>query len=166
MKIESKKEDSNLKKIKKEYNELEKKYSLPSFKELNENFSIEKISEFETELLLKSIRNFISEKFATYMRVVENFINPINAPMFVFSVVKSLERTDKERLSQIYKQLSQIEINLIELDLDYSEEKEAEFIKDSFKEWEKIKKELLEIIEKIKKHKNVNDEFKEKNYFG
>jgi hypothetical protein len=159
-------EQEGLKKLKKDYEVLAKKYTLPSFDKLNEEFVIEKVSEFETDLLLKLIRNFMSEKIATYMRVVENLLNPVNAPMFVFSMVKSLDKSDKEKLFEIYKKFSKIEIELIELDLEYSEKKEANFIKEAFKLWDEVRKDLLFLVGKMKENIDVKSEANEKNYFG
>ncbi len=158
--------ENNLKKLEKEYLKLQKKYSLPTFNELNENFGIEKISTDEIKLLLRTIRNFISEKLANYMRIVENLLNPVNVPMFVYSIVKNLEEKNKENLKEIYKELTEIEMNLIEVDLDYSEKKEAEFIKNSFESWRKIKKQILEIIKKAKENPKEKTEKNNKNYFG
>jgi hypothetical protein len=164
-----KKENENhedLKKLKKDYEALAKKYSLPDFDKLNEEFLIEKVAEFETDLLLKLVRNFMSEKIATYMRVVENLLNPVNAPMFVFSMVKSMDKSNKEKLFDIYKKFSKIEIELIKLDLEYSEKKEAEFIKETFRLWNEVKKDLLVLVEKMKENWDIKPEQNGKNYFG
>jgi len=86
--------------------------------------------------------------------------------MFVYSIVKNLEEKNKENLKEIYKELTEIEMNLIEVDLDYSEKKEAEFIKNSFESWRKIKKQILEIIKKAKENPKEKTEKNNKNYFG
>src|SRR3990167_1000778 len=110
-------------KLKEEYEKLQKKNKLPTFKELNEDFHIEKISEYETEILIREVRKFVGDKLANYMRFVENLINPVNAPMFVFSVIKLIEPEDKKRLSEIFKELMKKEIKFIEIDLEFDEEK-------------------------------------------
>ncbi|MGD9276675.1 MAG: hypothetical protein PVJ67_05865 [Candidatus Pacearchaeota archaeon] len=163
--MEKDKKDS-LDELKKNYSKLEKKYSLPGFDELNKDFAIERISDEKTLFLIREIRKFMAEKFSEYLRFIEGLLNPVNAPMFIFSVVKLLNANDKEKLSEAYKKLSFVGINLIELDLEFNEDKEAEFIKKGFNEWQKIKKDILKIIEEVKKNWNKKSEVNGKSYFG
>jgi hypothetical protein len=90
----------------------------------------------------------------------------MNAPMFIFSVVKFINLENKEKLKEIYTKFSQAEINIIELDLEFSEEKEVKFIKDSCKQWEEIKKDMLKIISVIKNNWDKKFEENGKSYFG
>ncbi len=159
-------EKSDLEKLKEDYNKIRDKYALPSFDELNKEFNIEKIAENETDFLLREIRKFIAEKSSNYLRFIEVVLNPANAPMFIFSVVKSLGSEDREKLTEIYKQLSKNEIELIGLDVEFSEEKDAAFIKEFYRLWQEIKKELLRIIDAIKKNWDNKSEMRGKDYFG
>ena len=152
--------------LKQEYKKIQEKHSLPSFEELNEDFGIEKASEIEVELLIREIRRFIADKLANYMRFIEAILNPSNVQMFVYSLIKSLETQEKERLTEIYKKLSKIELKLIELDIKYSEEKEALFIRESFFMWQEMKRELLEIIKEVNKNWDNKTESRNKDYFG
>lgn len=156
----------NLDSLKKDYSEIQVRYNLPSFEELNEDFNIEKAAEVEVELLIREIRRFIGDKLSNYMRFVEAILNPVNVQMFVYSLIKSLETQEKEKLTEIYKKLSKNELKLIELDIRYSEEKEALFIRESFTMWQEMKKELLEIIEKVNQNWDNKVESKNKDYFG
>ena len=156
----------NLEMLKKDYKIIQEKYSLPSFEELNEDFGIEKASEEEVDLLIREIRRFIAEKFSNYLRLIEAILNPVNVQMFVFSLIKSLGNSEKEKLIEIYKELSKVELELIERDIKYSEEKEALFIKESFNMWQEIKKDLLEIFDKVNKNWDNGPEVKTKDYFG
>ena len=156
----------NLKDLKRDYEELQKKYNLPSFEKMNEDFGIEKASEVEVDLLIREIRRFISDKLTNYLRFIEAILNPVNVQMFVFSLIKSLENGEKEKLTEIYKILSKKEIELVELDLKFSEEKEAEFIIKSFDLWQNLKKDLLKIVENIKKNWDNKSEMNSKNYLG
>ena len=160
------KDEKDLEKLKKNYEEIEKKYDLPSFKELNENFHVEKVAEVNTEILIREIRRFIGDKLVNYMRFIENLLNPVNVPMFIFSMVKLLDADDKKQLSEIYKKLIKIEVKFIELDLDFKEEKEAEFIKESYKLWQGVKKDILKIMNKINKKWDEKSETGNKGYFG
>ena len=156
----------SLEDLKKEYNELQKKYRLPIFDELNNDFQIEKISENETDFLLKEIRKLIAERFFNYLRFVESLLNPINVPMFVFSIVKTFSEKEKEKLTDVYKKLAKNEVELIELDIESTEEKEANFIKESYKLWQGIQKDILDVVKVIKKNWDAKSETNKKDYFG
>ena len=156
----------SLEKLKKDYSVIKKKYDLPSFEELNEDFNIEKISEIETDFLLREVRKFMADKFSNYLRFVEIILNPINAPMFIFSIIKSISNEEKNNLKEIYKKLAKIEVKVIELDISYKEEKEVEFIKESYKIWQEIKKDIALIISAVKKNWDNKFEVNGKSYFG
>ena len=156
----------SLEDLKKEYEVLRKKHDLPDFSELNKLFDIEEI-DVETELLLRKVRRTISEKTSGYLRFIETILNPSNAPIFFFRIVKKLDNEDKEFLTRIYDILGNFEIKIIGLELDYSEEKEAEFVKDLFNIFNnEIRGKFLEIIKKLE---NDNGDKKKENngsYFG
>ena len=158
--------ESKLEKLKKDYLKIQKKYNLPSFEELNQEFHIEKIAEVETDILIREIRKFVADKLGGYLRFTETLLNPTNAPMFVFSVIKTLSVDDKKRVSEIYKKLAQNEVNLIKLDTEFSEKKEVEFIKESYKLWKKISKEIMTILDSVKKNWDNRFETNNKGYFG
>lgn len=152
--------------IKKLYKEFEEKYSLPSFEELNENFQIEKVVESETDYLLRELRKHIAEKLYNYLRFAETLLNPTSAPFFILSLAKAMNPEKKRKLEEIYKKLAKNEIKLFKVDFIYSEEKEAEFIKNSSNLWEKIKRDFLEIIEDAEKNLDNKFEGKTRGYFG
>lgn len=160
------KEKSKLELLKKKYSVLHEKYNLPEFEKLNEDFYIEKAAEVDTDYPIREIRRFIADKFSNYLRFIEAILNPVNAPIFVFSITKSIDAKEKEKLSEVYKKLAKIEVNLIEIDIQFSEEKEAEFIKESYEIWQDIKKYLLTFIEVVKKGWDNKIEKNNKNYFG
>lgn len=157
---------SKLEELKKNYEVLRKKHDLPNFDELNKDFQIEKISETETDFLIREVRKFIGDKIVNYMRFLENLINPINVPVFIYSVVKLLGPEDKKKLSAVYKELMKNEMVFIERDLEFDEKKEAEFIKDSFRLWQDVKKDVLEITDKVKGKWDDKLEINSKGYFG
>lgn len=158
--------ESNLEGLKEDYKKIQEENGLPNFDKMNEEFNIEKIAETETDFLMREIRKFMADKFMNYLRFVESFLNPVNSPMFVFSIVKSLGAEEKKKLTDVYKRLAKIEMDLVKLDLEFSEEEEADFIKKSYEVWQEIKKEMLIVIEVIKKNWDNKLESNEKNYFG
>lgn len=160
-------EKSDLEVLKEAYSELRDKYSLPSFEDLNADFQIEKIQDTETEVLIREIRKYVGDKFSSYFRFIETLIQPANAQMFVFMMLKHLDSTDNIKLQSIYKKLSKFELELIELDLVLDLDKEAVFIKDTFVAWQEIKFDLLDIIKKIKSNwGNGNSPSEDRRYFG
>lgn len=155
-----------LEKLKTEYLELHNKHRLPSFKEMNEDFYIEKIAESETDILIREVRRTVGERLENYMRLVENLLNPVNVPMFVFSIIKLIGVEEKNKLQEIYKKLIQNEIKFVERDLEFEENKEAEFIRQSYELWQEIKKELANIFEKVQKDWGTKKEESSKGYFS
>ena len=133
---------------------------------MNEDFHIEKIAENDTELLPVEIRRWMWEKFSNYMRLLEGILNPVNVPMFIFSIIKTLNPEEKKNISEVYKKLMKEEIKIIRLDLDFNESKEAEFIKESYKIWQEIKKELSQIFSEVEKRGGTKTEENSRGYFG
>lgn len=157
-------ENYPLKDLKEDYKKIQKAHSLPSFEELNEDFQIEKIE--ETDNLEREVRKFMAEKFSNYMRFIEAILQPANAPMFVFAIIKTLHTEDKKRLSDVYEKLAKIEIQVIGLDAEFEKKKEIEFIKENFKLWQVLKKDFIKLVEEIKKNWDNKTEAKGKDYFG
>jgi len=153
-------------KLKEDYEKLRKRHNLPSFKELNEDFHIEKAAETETEILVREVRGLVGDKLMNYMRFIESLLNPVNVPMFIFSIIKLIDAEEKKRLSEIYKKLMKKEVKFIELDLEFNEEKEAQFIKDSYELWQETKKDMLKVMDKINKRWDDKFEANNKGYFG
>ena len=158
-------EKSKLNKLKENYSKIQNKYGLPNFDKLNEDFRIEKVAETETDFLIREIRESIGGTLENFLRFVEAILNPVNVPMFLFPIIKSLNTEEKNKLSEIYKKISKLEIDAMKL-LDYSEKKEAEFINESFKLWQEIKKDFVKIIESAEKKLDAKIEKTEKGYFG
>ena len=152
--------------FKKFYSELAEKNQLPSFNVMNEDFNIEKMSETESDLPVREIRRFVSDKIRNYERFIEAIINPSNANMFIFTIIKVISADDKERLSDIYKKLMKSEVDLIELDVQYDEAKELKFVNTFFKEWQGMKPVLLEILGKINSDWDKEVEKGSNGYFG
>lgn len=160
------KEKPKLEILKERYKVLQEKYNLPGFEELNKEFAIEKIAELETELLTREIRRFIADKIYNYLRFCETLLNPVNAPMFVFSIIKSLSPEDKKKISDIYSKLSEINFELIKLDLEFSEEEDAEFIKRTYESWKSARKEIESIVKKAKNNDEKKPDSGNNGYFG
>jgi len=159
-------EESELEILKKSYKIIQEKYNLPSFEELNENFNIEKAAETETDILIREVRKYVGDKLFNYMRFIEGLLNPVNASMFTLSIVKSLDADDRNKLGDIYKEMMKKEVAFIKIDLEFNEESEANFIKDSWNFWNQIKSDLMGIVNKIdSKWDEEKIEINNKGYF-
>ncbi|MCX8194245.1 MAG: hypothetical protein N3G19_02705 [Candidatus Pacearchaeota archaeon] len=157
---------NNLERIKKQYEPLKKKYKLPEFSKLNEEFEIEKIQEKETDFLLREIRRIMGDKIIAFLRFLEFFLNPQIAPLFVLTSIKNLTQKEKDSIEKIYKELANIELASVNLDINYEENKEAQFIKEILKKWQELKPQLQEVSEAILQIQKKSGEKKNKSYFG
>jgi len=159
-------EKTSIEELKEIYLEFKEKYALPEFSELNKAFDIEELGDCETEFFLRKIRKIVSEKIVGYLRFLEIILNPNNAPIFFFKLIKKLESEDKGNISKIYEKLGNMEIEIVKLDLDYSEEKEAEFIKKIFDFFSNMKGEVLRVVSKMVNGKDSNSKKEGREYFG
>ncbi|MBU3941569.1 MAG: hypothetical protein KKF74_01520 [Nanoarchaeota archaeon] len=151
-------------KIKKKYNELKDKYSLPDFDEINPIFSIYKIE--NEDFLLKQIRKKIIGKTTSMSEILENFLHPDTtlSDIYECKVFSDLER---DRIFKLYKNLKILEKESIELSLEPDEKTEAEFIKNVWNSWDNIKQEMLFFIRKVKEFwKSELPKSKIEGYFG
>ena len=149
-----------------EYEETRKKFDLPSFKEMRENFDLNKIYEIDGNILVRDVRRVIGEKITNHLHLFETLLNPSSPPMFVFNFLKNVSESDRKEIKEIYKELSKMQIKLIKLDTLYDEKNEAEFIKTSFADWQKMKKRIFNLVETFEKEFVKNSVEKEKSYFG
>ena len=158
--------ENTLEKLKKDYERLRARYKLMDFSKLNQEFEVEKIQERETDFILREMRRVISDKIAAFLRFLELFINPQSAPVFVLASLKELSSKDKETIEKMYRELVNIELTAVSLDIEYSEAKEAQFIKDTVKKWQDIKPDMKNISDTLLKMQSKSSEKKGKSYFG
>ncbi len=152
--------------LKKEYAVLQKKYKLPPFDQLNLNFDIERALERETDYLLREIRRNVADKVYLYLKFCEMILNPSNAPFFMFSLIKNLSAGEKKKIDELYKKLAKMDIDMMDLDLNYSEKKEADFINSIFKEWKGINENLTLVVKSFKGSFDKSNEGNSKAYFS
>lgn len=157
-------EKDSLEEFQKSYEDLKEKYGLPNFDSLAEDFDIEKVAEKNSNFLLREIRRAISEKITVYLHLFETFSNPSNAPMYIFSLLKSI--SDKEDISRIYKRLAYYNLKNFKLDVLYSENREADFINEISKEWPDLKKDMGDVAEIFEEKFDKDINIKKQGYFG
>lgn len=158
--------EGRLAKLKEDYEKLAKKYKLPGYKTLNEEFDIEKVQELETDTLLREIRKVMMDKVISYLRFAELLINPSNAPMFFFAILKGIDPSDKKLLEETYTKLGRLEIEVITVDNEYSEAGEAKFIIHVLCEWREIKENMKTVSQALQKGWDRKCEKKDKSYLG
>ena len=134
--------------IKKKYEDLEKKYKLPSFNNLNNEFEITTIE--HEEFLLREIRRKIIEKMELYTKVLESLLQPNTDSLSDMYECRIFGDEEKDKLFKLFKRLMYFDRLSIETSIDENDKKSAEFINDIWKEWDKIKKELSIFIKKLK----------------
>jgi hypothetical protein len=149
--------------LEKQYESLAKKYKLPAFKELNENFEIEKIKR-RSGILIKTIRKVMMEKVINSMSFLEMLLNPVSAPRVYLIYIKSMTSEDKNEIDRIYGVLSETVLNSLELEIEYSEKREAEMINEIYKKWNSVKPGFVKVIKDLKKP--ASSVTRERNYFG
>ena len=156
----------NLNKIKKDFKKIGKKYKLPKFEELAREFDIEKIAEKETSFLLRDVRRAINEKISAYLHLFETLINPSSPPLFIFSILKNLEEKEQKIMKEIYSKLVKFQLKVLGLDTIYNEKEEAQFIKNVYHEWQKLKIQIHSLFEGFDKKFRENNTSVKKGYLG
>ena len=134
-------------KIRKKYEELKKKYSLPDFEELNKEFEISTIE--HEDFLLREIRKKIADKINTMCEFFEDLLSPDNTIANLYEY-KAFNDAEREEIFKLYKRVKVLEKLSLELSLNSDEANESEFINNFFNSWNKIKSEIITIIRKIK----------------
>ena len=156
---------NELDEIKTKYLELQKKYPLPGFEQLNEEFDIGKF-DFNQDTILRDVRKSMVNKFFAILSFTELLLNPSTGSMFYMFLVKGVNSKEKEILDRLFDKLGDIEIDSFELDINYSEKAEAKFISEKYKVWQEIKKELVQVLDSLKKNWGSRATKKEKTYLG
>ncbi len=150
--------------MKDKYEKLRKKHGLPSLGEMDAAFEVGSIEKDAN--VLREIAKRIYDKVDSYTQVFESLIHPDSR----FSVMLEASLiTPKERpvLNQLYNKGMRITREALELGVDYNEEKAVRLIKNSYKEWNSMKPEMISIIGKMKKAWSEQVKIEEdRGYFG
>ena len=150
--------------LKKRYISVQKKNKLPSFDVLNENFEIDKIDR-DTDCLLRLIRKVMMEKVVNSLSFLDLILNPVNAPRMYVAYARSLTAEDRKIIDEIYTSLSSVSLASLDLEVDYSEKKEAEAVKKILLAWNSVKPKFRIIMSNMKRPGNISAR-KDKSYFG
>jgi len=150
--------------MKKEYEILRNKHNLPSYKELNIDFEICSISKEED--ILKEIVKKILYVIDNYINLLEDIIQP-DSRFYNMKEANVLDANSRLIVKKIYHRLVYTNRASIELNLDYTDEKASQFIKNTYEEWQTTKKELRLIFTTLKESWSKETETKpDGGYFG
>lgn len=147
---------------------LAKKYKqvkMPSFDELNRDFEIEKIENQDTDFVLRTIRKKMMEKIVNSTGFLEMLMNPVNSPRMYQNCVRSLNSEDMKLVEKIYSLFSKIILEALQLEVEYSEKREAEMIRHIYNNWNMMKSSFNAVLQRLK-CLEISDIKKEKSYFG
>jgi len=132
--------------IKEKYQELSKKYKLPSFNDIDNEFEISTIE--EDAFLLREIRRKIAERIECYTDILENVLNPESLTnMLEARIFDDNERNEIFKINQKLMFLSRLSV---EISIGEDDKKSSDYINQVFSEWDGIKKQYLKFIRKIK----------------
>ncbi|HRZ86038.1 MAG TPA: hypothetical protein P5277_04660 [Candidatus Paceibacterota bacterium] len=151
--------------FKEKYDKLFIKYNLPNFKELNEDFDITE-EDINSYTILRDIRKAMIVKFSGFLNFTELLLNPTNGQMFNMFLSRGIGEKEKDSLNILFEKLGGIVVSSLVLDVIYDENKEAEFIRDNFNEWQKMKKEIYEMMSFLGENWGKANFKKQKSYFG
>ena len=154
----------DLKSLKKDYDVLAKKYSLPSFDELDRDFEISKLDK-ENDFLLRAVRKLMMEKIVNSINFLEMLINHANAPRMYLPYIKTMSIEDRKLIEDIYNSLSHLTLMSLDLEINSTEEFEAKLVEKVFVDWNKMKPNFSKIVGNIKKPKRSLIK-KDRSYFG
>lgn len=152
--------------LKKEYQKPKEKYGLPDYGKMSEDFDIYKIDQKEVPYLVRTVRRSMNEKISAYLHLLELFLNPNNAPLFVLTALRNLDAKEKESIKEMYNELSKVQLEVMKLDTSYDEKKEAAFIVNTFNQWQKIKPKISKLLDKLGQGIEEEDVSQGKGYFG
>ena len=158
--------------IKAEYDKLAKKYNLPSYENLDSEFELMYITNIvEIKYVLRFIRRRMNDKVAWCCNMIQTLLQPNPGSLINLQESSFLSGDDKKKISNILKNLMQNERASLSLDIENNEKADAEYIKNSFNKWIKIKPELIGMAKKLKEgwgSVDVNKETKsaKDHYFG
>ena len=145
--------------IKKHYEELKKKHSLPDYKSMDNDFEISKID--DTNFLLREISRKIIEKVEVFSGVLGFIVQPDTSSLADMHECGFFSETEKKKIFDLFKVLMTIDRTALELSIKNDEKELAKFIKDVHSKWGNIKKDVVDIVTKLKETWGREVDYKE-----
>tara|TARA_Y100000310_G_scaffold343342_1_gene450507 strand:- start:1382 stop:1843 length:462 start_codon:yes stop_codon:yes gene_type:complete len=150
--------------IKEEYEKLKKKYDFPEFKVMDNELELSSLD--NSTFLLRKIRRRMNDKLVFFCRVLEGVLFPNAQSLVNIQESKFFSDEDKERISKFYKEMMVYERRALELDVKPNDKEEVVLIKELYKDWPRLTKEVAEISSKMKEGWKEEIAKKDEQYFG
>jgi len=145
--------------IKKKYQEHASKFDLPAFKEIEEDFYITSFfaeKKAESTDFLRDLRICMINVFWYWTNGIHGFISPNPQSAILMREYEKFSQEEQIKMMNDMGKLVLLTRKAILLDLVHSDAAEAKWIKESFKEWKKIKPTLKVLFEKsVKNWENI-----------
>ncbi len=153
--------------MKEKYEDLRKTHELPEFENLDSDFELYEID--EDDALSEQIREILKkvyDKVDSYAKFLEDLMQP-DSRLSLMREASTLTQQDRATITKLHKQCMFITRELIELNLDYSQDRAIEIINKNYVKWQELKLEIKKIVVKLKESwmKDIKLE-EDKGYFG
>lgn len=133
--------------IQKKYDELKKKYALPSFNDINNEFEISTIE--NNDFLLREIRKKIDERIEVFLKILNTLLQP-ETNICELHECRDFSEKDKDDAFLLYKELMLMHDSALIAGIICDEKEDAKFISEAFKGWQPVKKKILAVMNKMK----------------
>ena len=138
-------------KINEEYDELRKKYKLPSFDEVNYEFEISTLDVNKIPSLSRGILRAICNKMGLFLNYVEHVISPNPQGLHGYIEIQNTTNDEKKEIFEFYKDLSKKYHKAYSTELTEKEEEIIKEIKNVLKYWDSVRVRFKKISEVINK---------------
>ncbi|MBI1969771.1 hypothetical protein HYS48_03690 [Candidatus Woesearchaeota archaeon] len=151
--------------IKETYHKLQKKHKqLPDFSLLDREFEISTIE--NTQFLLREIRRKIVERIETLVDLLEEFLQP-EATVVNLQESKVFTEAEKKDMFVLFRKCMLAHRSALQIGISGKEEEHAKFIAEITADWDKVKKQMHRILEKVKEAWRIDESVEEETgYFG
>lgn len=156
-------------KVEKLYSKLKAKHkSLPDFRKLDSDFELTSIKDenVNERYFSRVVRRRVYEKMYYFNSALVSIIQP-QAPSIVLAhESKFLTNEDREEIFKVIRKLTKSERKHILLEIEYDEDKDVEFIRESFDLWLEVRPVITRILNLMKTSWDKEENFKTGDYFG
>lgn len=150
--------------MEKHYEILKNKYSLPTFEELDNNYDLTELE--DKKHLLRIIRGKMKERFDAIMALLLEVLEPDTDAVSIHEA-QVFSETDSKQILKLFEKLKYFSRCSSVLFIDDSEEKNADYVKQTHEKYLILKPEVKGIIERIRDSWNGSKKQKTKEvYFG
>jgi len=157
-------ESEDLKKIRKEYEKIRRKHLLPNFDKIDQEFEIRRT--FSDGFIVSETRRAAINKLQDYIQLLDPVLNPHPGSLHSMIEADGFDEEDKKKLFDLYKKLGFLIHQGILAGLK-NEKDQVTFIKDCWKKWPTLKKDITEFVTKAAIQWSTNDfKIDEAEYMG